>query len=143
MKVKSPLETKGKRIVSIGSDSSVEDAIKLMHANKISALIVTGDDKTAGIFTERDVVKCYVSTNGKSFKEIMVRDAMTLNLIVAEMEDDVSDIMSIMVEKNIRHLPVVDMGRIMGMLSVRDVVMTQVVTLTSEIHYLKDYISGS
>jgi IMP dehydrogenase len=143
MKVKGLLESKGKDVVSIDAGSTVEDAIKSMNARKISALVVTDAGKTAGIFTERDVVRCYIATNGKSFKETVVRDAMTTNLIVAEMEDEICDIMSVMVEKNIRHLPVVDKGKVIGMLSVRDVVLTEVGKLTSEIHYLKDYITGS
>ncbi|MBI5641609.1 MAG: CBS domain-containing protein [Nitrospirae bacterium] len=144
MKVRDLLDAKGKEVVSIDAGSSVEDAIRLMHSRKISALMVTNSDKTAGIFTERDVVRCYVSKEeGKKFREISVRDAMIKDLIVAEQKDDISDVMSIMVEKNIRHLPVVDGGKVIGMLSIRDVIQTQVGKLTSEIHYLKDYISGS
>lgn len=141
MKVRSLLESKGKDVVSIDAGSTVEDAIRSMNSRKISAIVVTDDGKTAGIFTERDVVRCYIATEGKSFREIIIRDAMTTNLIVAEMDDDVSDIMSVMVEKNIRHLPVVEKGKVIGMLSIRDVIQTQVNKLTSEIHYLKDYIT--
>lgn len=142
MKVKDLLESKGKDIVSIDADSSVEDAIRSMHARKISAIMVTANGKTTGIFTERDVVRCYISSAGKSFKEIKVRDFMVTNLIVAVPEDDLNDISAIMVEKNIRHLPVIDNHRIIGMLSIRDIIQTQVKKLTSEIHYLKDYIAG-
>ncbi len=142
MKVKNLLETKGKDVVSIDVKSTVEDAIRSMHSRKISALMVTEDGKTVGIFTERDVVRCYIASGGKGFKEAVLRDAMTTDLIVAEEEDDISDVMSIMVEKNIRHLPVIDSGKVIGMLSVRDVIQTQVGKLTSEIHYLKDYITG-
>jgi CBS domain-containing protein len=71
-----------------------------------------------------------------------MKDAMTANLIVAEQNDDVSEIMSVMIEKNIRHLPVVEKDKVIGMLSIRDIVQTQVHRLTSEIHYLKDYISS-
>jgi len=142
MKVKNLLETKGKDVVSIDVKSTVEDAIRSMHGRKISALMVTEDGKTVGIFTERDVVRCYIANGGKGFKEAVLRDAMTTDLIVAEEEDDISAVMSIMVEKNIRHLPVIDKGKVAGMLSVRDVIQTQVGKLTSEIHYLKDYITG-
>ena len=67
---------------------------------------------------------------------------MTTNLIAAKKDDDISDIMSIMVEKNIRHLPVVERGKVVGMLSVRDIIQAQVNNLTSEIHHLKHYIAG-
>lgn len=142
MKVKNLLESKGKDVVSITVGSSVEDAIRLMNSNKISALVVTEGNRTAGLFTERDVVRCYIATNGKSFKDVGIKDAMTSNLIVAEQNDDVCEIMSVMIEKNIRHLPVVEKGMVVGMLSIRDIVQSQVQKLTSEIHYLKDYISS-
>ncbi len=142
MKVKNLLETKGKDVVSIDIKSSVEDAIRLMNNKKISAIIVTDDSNTVGLFTERDVVKCYIATSGKSFRDISITDAMTTNLIVAEQNDDISEIMCVMIEKNIRHLPVVEKARVIGMLSIRDIVQTQVKKLTSEIHYLKDYITS-
>jgi IMP dehydrogenase len=143
MKVKQLLESKGKNVVSIEMDRSVEDALKEMGRKKISALMVTDQARSIGIFTERDVVKCYLMSDGKSFKNIPVKDAMTTNLVVAQMDDDLKDIMAVMVEKNIRHLPVVEGGSVIGMLSIRDVIQTQVGNLHSEIHYLKDYITGS
>ncbi len=142
MKVRALLDSKGKDIVSIDADGSVEDAIRSMHSRKISAIMVTEHGKTVGIFTERDVVRCYISSGGKSFKEIKVKDAMVSNLIVAVPDDEVHDIGTIMIEKNIRHLPVIDNHRVIGMLSIRDIIQTQVKKLTSEIHYLKDYITG-
>ena len=144
MKVKNLLDAKGKEVVSIDAASSVEDAIRLMNGKKISAVMVTGNDKFSGIFTERDMVRCYVSkAEAKKYREIQVKDAMTTNLIVAQMEDDLNDVMAVMVEKNIRHLPVVDGGKVIGMLSIRDIIQTQVGNLHSEIHYLKDYITGT
>lgn len=143
MNVKKLLETKGKNIVSIDAARSVEDALREMDNKKISAMMVTENSKTVGIFTERDVVKCYLGSEGRSFKDILLKDAMTSNLIVAQMDDDLNAIMSVMVEKNIRHLPVVEGGQVIGILSIRDVIQNQVGKLTSEIHYLKDYITGS
>jgi len=142
MKVRDLLDSKGKEIVSINADSSVEDAIRSMHNRKISAIIVTDQGKTVGIFTERDVVRCYIASGGKSFHDLKVRDYMVTNLIVAVPEDDITDISVIMVEKNIRHLPVLEGSKVIGMLSIRDIIQTQVKKLTSEIHYLKDYITG-
>jgi CBS domain-containing protein len=142
MKVRTLLESKGKDIVSIDADSSVEDAIRSMNARKISAIMVTEPGKTIGIFTERDVVRSYIASGGKSFKDIKVREYMVSNLIIAVPDDELNDIAAIMVEKNIRHLPVFDNNRVIGMLSIRDIIQTHVSKLTSEIHYLKDYITG-
>ncbi|MHB8844312.1 MAG: CBS domain-containing protein [Nitrospirota bacterium] len=142
MKVRDLLDSKGRDIVSIDVDSSVDDAIRSMNARKISAIMVTEQGKTVGIFTERDVVRSYITTNGKSFREAKVRDAMVTNLIVAVPDDELADISSIMVEKNIRHLPVLHNGRVIGMLSIRDIIQTQVKKLTADLHYLRDYIAG-
>jgi IMP dehydrogenase len=142
MKVRDLLDSKGKEIVSINAESSVEDAIRSMHNRKISAIIVTDQGKTVGIFTERDVVRCYIASGGKSFHDLKVKDFMVSDLIVAVPDDDIANISVIMVEKNIRHLPVLDSGKVIGMLSIRDIIQTQVKKLTSEIHYLKDYITG-
>jgi IMP dehydrogenase len=136
------LDSKGKKIVSIDAASSVEDAIRTMHTRKISAVLVTEGGKTVGIFTERDVVRCYISLDGKNFKDIKVKDVMIKDLIVAVPDDELDAVSSIMIEKNIRHLPVFENNKVVGMLSVRDIVQTHVKKLTSEIHYLKDYISG-
>ena len=140
MKVRDLLDSKGKDVVSIDINSTVEDAIRSMHARKISAIMVMDQGKTMGIFTERDVVRCYIASGGKNFHDIPVKDHMIKDLIVAVPDDELNDISSIMVEKNIRHLPVISNNRVIGMLSVRDIIQTQVKKLTAEIHYLRDYI---
>ena len=142
MKVQDLLDAKSKKVVSIDAGSSVEDAIRSMQTRRISAIMATDQGKTVGIFTERDVLRCYLSSGGKSFKDVKVRDAMVADLIVAVPDDELDDISKVMVEKNIRHLPVLENGKIVGMLSIRDIIQTQVKKLTSEIHYLKDYITG-
>lgn len=141
MKVRELLESKGKDVVSIDINSSVEDAIRSMHARKISAIMVMDQGKTKGIFTERDVVRCYIVSGGKNFKDIPVKDHMIADLIVAVPEDELSSVSTIMVEKNIRHLPVLSNNRVIGMLSIRDIIQTQVSKLHAEIHYLRDYIA--
>jgi IMP dehydrogenase len=141
MKVKNLVQTKSKAVVSIDAAKSVEEAIRLMHKKKISAVIVIDNKETAGIFTERDMVRCYVSKKeGTRFREIPVRDAMTTKLITAEEDDDICDVMTIMVDRNIRHLPVVEKGRVIAMLSIRDIIQSQVGKFTTEIHSLRDYI---
>lgn len=142
MTVKELLKTKGKDIITIDAANTVEDAIRSINSRKISALLATENGKPVGIFTERDVVRCYIATEGRPFRDILIKDAMTSDIIVAEPDDELNDVMSVMIQKNIRHLPVSDGGKIIGMLSIRDVVQTQIGKLQSEIHYLKDYITG-
>jgi CBS domain-containing protein len=142
MTVKELLQSKGSEVITMESDSTVESAIKTMTNRKISAILITEKGKPVGIFTERDVLKAYIITEGKPFAEIPLKDAMTSDLIVAEPSDDLCTVMSIMIEKSIRHMPVAEKERIIGILSIRDIVKTQVGKLQSEIHYLKDYITG-
>ena len=141
MKVRDLLDSKGRDVVSIDVNSSVEDAIRAMNARRISAIMIMDQGKTKGIFTERDVVKAYIASGGKSFKEVAVKDVMITDLMVAVPDDDLNDVMATMVEKNIRHLPVIDNGRVIGMLSIRDIIQTHVKKLHAEIHYLRDYIN--
>jgi len=143
MKVRQLLGTKGREVVTTEAENTVEDAIRSMQLRKISALVVADRGRPVGIFTERDVLRCYVATDGKSFKDVRLREAMTANLVVAELDDDLNDIMAVLIDRNIRHLPVVAGGALIGMLSVRDIIQSQVQKLTSEIHYLKDYIASA
>jgi CBS domain-containing protein len=123
MQVRSILKSKSrKKVVSLDPDSSVEDAIQLMHKKKISAVMIMEKDQPVGIFTERDVVRSYIAKDGKKFHQIPLRDVMTKRLIVAGKNDNLGDIMAIMVKKNIRHLPVLEDGKIVNMLSIRDVI---------------------
>ena len=123
MQVKSLLKSKSrKKVVSLDPDSSVEDAIQLMHKKKISAVVILEKDRPVGIFTERDVVRSYIAKDGKKFSQIPLRDVMTKKLIVAGKNDNLGDIMAIMVKKNIRHLPVIENGKVVNMLSIRDVI---------------------
>jgi IMP dehydrogenase len=123
MQVKSILKAKSrKKVVSLDPDSSVEDAIQIMHKKKISAVMIMEEDRPIGIFTERDVVRSYIAKDGKKFRQIPLRDVMTKKLVVAGKNDNLGDIMAIMVQKNIRHLPVIENGKVVNMLSIRDVI---------------------
>ncbi len=122
MKVKNLLETKENKIISLSSDNSVEDAIRLMHSKKISAVMIMHDDKPSGIFTERDVVRAYIAKDGKKFREMKLNDVMTKNLIVAQHDELVGNVLAIMLQNSIRHMPVFENGKMIGMLSIRDVV---------------------
>lgn len=141
MIVKELLGSKNKEIISLDAGKTVEEAIKLMTAQNVSAVLVMKKSLPAGIFTERDVLRAY-NKNGAKFNTMPLEQAMTANLIVAEPEEDLCSVMTIMIEKGIRHMPVSEKGTIIGMLSIRDVVKTQIGSIRAEIHYLKDYVSG-
>jgi CBS domain-containing protein len=139
--VKEVLGASGRHIFSIGKDKTVADAISQLVEHEIGALVVVDDGKPVGMFTERDVLKCWTRKGDKHFKDINVSEVMSGNLIIAEADDDLCYVTTIMIKNRIRHLPVIENHRIVAMLSIRDVVKAQVTDLRAENHYLKDYIS--
>lgn len=128
------------RIYTIPREKSVADAVSEMVENEIGALIVTDNGKPAGMFTERDVLKCLTRKGGRQFKDIPLSEVMSTNMIIVEAEDDLCYVTTIMIKNRIRHLPILEKGEIIAMLSIRDVVKAQVSDLRAENHYLKDYI---
>jgi CBS domain-containing protein len=141
MKVRDLVAEMGRPVKTIEAAQTVEEAISLMSEAGASALIVMEAGRPAGIFAERDVLRCHLKNRKRRFELVSVGEAMTSKLIVAEPEEAVSAAMATMIRSGIRHLPVIENGRIVGMLTIGDLVEHQVGTLTAEIHYLQDYIS--
>ena len=139
--VKEILGESRRDIISIDKDKTVADAVNKMVEDEVGALVVLDGGKPVGMFTERDVLKCWTRKGERQFKDIRVSEVMTANLIIAEPEDDLCYVTTIMIKNRIRHLPVLDKNKIINMLSIRDVVKAQVSDLRAENHYLKDYIS--
>ncbi|MBI4824752.1 MAG: CBS domain-containing protein [Nitrospirae bacterium] len=139
MKIKDLIKNKGFEVIAVDGDTTVADAIAKMVDRNIGALLVVEKGSPAGMFTERDVLKCW-HTKG-DFRNTPIRDVMTKDLLIAELDNDVSYAMSIMIQKKVRHLPVMDRGKVVSVLSIRDVVKAQVSNLQEEVHYLKDYIT--
>ena len=140
MKVYDLLREKGRPVYTIASYQSVEDAVNLMSGKKVSALIVTENDQPIGIFAERDVFRYYLRDKTTALSEIPLQNAMTVKLIVAEPEDDISRILAIMIKADIKHLPVIKDRKLIGLLTLNDLIQHQIDLLTDEIHQLKDYI---
>lgn len=139
MKVRDLIRSKGFEVIAVDADTTVDEAVRKMVDRNIGALLVIEGDKTAGMFTERDVLKCW-TLKGR-LEGIVIKEVMTRDLVVAEAEDELSYAMSIMIQRKVRHLPVVDKGKVVSVLSIRDVVKAQVSNLQAEVHYLKDYIT--
>ncbi len=135
------LKDKARRVLTIASNQTVDDAICLMDSGKVSALIVTENDQPAGIFSERDVFHTCLRNKSTAFSEIILKNAMTRNLMVAEPEDAVTAVMARMIEADITHLPVMEEKRIVGLLTLKDLMAHQIEALDDEIHQLKDYIA--
>ena len=141
MEVLALLMDKARRLHTIASSQTVEDAIGLMANVKGSALLVTENDQPAGIFSERDVFKSLLKDKSAAFSEIKLKNAMTRNLLLAEPKDPIMAVLDKMVEADITHLPVIEEKKIVGMLTLKDLMKHQIDSLTDEIHQLKDYIA--
>src|SRR3990172_11576567 len=128
-----------REIISLGKDMTVADAVSRMVEDEVGALVVVDGEKPVGMFTERDVLKCWTRKGDRHFKDIKVSEVMSTNLIIVEADDDLCYVTTIMIKNRIRHLPVLEKNRLVAMLSIRDVVKAQVSDLRAENHYLKDY----
>ena len=140
MKVQALLRDNARPVYMIASDQSINDAVVLMAAKKVSALIVTEDNEPAGIFAERDVFRFYLRVKDEALSEIGLKSVMTNKLIVADPEDELSHVIAMMIKSDIKHLPVVEKRKIIGMLTFNDLIEHQIESLTDEICQLKDYI---
>lgn len=141
MHVHDVMKHKRRLVHTIAAKRTVEDAIVQMTEHRTSALIVMAAETPVGIFTERDVLRCHVAWRQRLFREMPLAEAMTDNLIVAQPDDLVSSAMAMMIQADIRHLPVVEDQRIAVMLTISDLVKHHVGELTAELHYLQEYIT--
>ena len=135
------LNTKPLQIFSVSADTSVLEALKLMTEKNISALLITVDEKLLGIFTERDYARKII-LQGKSSKDTAISEVMTANLITISPKDGIDLCMKIMSEKHIRHLPVLHEDKILGMVSIGDVVKFIIADQKQTISQLESYINS-
>lgn len=135
------LDNKGRDIISISRDASVLDAIKLMADKGIGALVVIDGGDLKGIVTERDYAR-KVIIKGRASDTTPVADIMTADVITASSQLTVNECMEMMTAKKCRHLPVVDDGDLVGMISIGDLVQAIIADQQEEIEQLEHYISG-
>ena len=143
MGVQNILAEKGNVVFTISMNSSIEDAVKLVNEKRIGAIIVMDDDKLQGIITERDILNSFLALRN-STENITVKQIMTPRekLIIATKDDDIQYLMNVMTKNKIRHLPVMDKDKLIGVISIRDIVKSLLNETTYENKLLKDYISG-
>ena len=139
--VKHLLDSKGSDIFSITMGESVLDAIKLMADKAIGSLLVMQGDELKGIVTERDYAR-KVIIKGRSSETTEVSEIMTTRVRTASPEETVNHCMALMTEYKIRHLPVVDEGAVVGVISIGDLVEAIIRDQQEEIDHLEHYISG-
>jgi CBS domain-containing protein len=135
------LAHKGSAVWSIAPNATVFDAIQLMADKNVGALPVVENGRLAGIISERDYTR-KVILKGKSSKETPVSDIMTQGLVTADAGDSVTECMRVMTEKRIRHLPVMEGSKMIGLVSIGDLVRRIISAQTATIDNLEKYITG-
>jgi CBS domain-containing protein len=128
-------------VYSVAPQVTVFDALRLMAEKNIGALLVMSDERLVGIFSERDYARRMI-LEGRASRETPVSEVMTAEVFVISPETSASECMVHMTERRVRHLPVVDGGRVVGVISIGDVVRTVIEDLRFSIHQLESYIQG-
>ena len=139
--VKQVLEVKGHEVWSIGPDATVYEAIKLMADKEIGALVVKEGDSLVGVLSERDYARKVV-LQGRSSMETKIREIMTTRIAYAKPEQSVEECMAMMTDKRVRHLPVMEGKRLLGLISIGDLVKAIIEEQQHTIRQLEQYISG-
>ena len=135
------LTRKSAHVHSVRPDDTVRRAIETMVEHNIGAVVVLEGDRIHGIFTERDVLR-RVMLSGKPPESTRVREVMTDRLVYLASDRDVEECMAVMTSARVRHLPIVDQQRIVGIISIGDVVRHLNAEREIELRYLTDYITG-
>ena len=135
------LTAKGGDVISIAPDASVFDAIKLMAEKGIGSLVVMDGGTLAGIVTERDYAR-KVILKGRSSEATAVAEIMTPDVLTTTLDTSADRCMAMMTDKRCRHLPVVEDGDVIGMISIGDLVQAIIADQREEIEQLEHYISG-
>jgi CBS domain-containing protein len=137
------LAEKGGDVIRISGDATVFDAVKKMVEANVGAILVTRDnpDSIEGIFTERDYLR-RIAVEGRTSRETLVREVMTSPVLFVGPETTVEEAMALMTDRRIRHAPVVEDDRLVGMVSIGDLVRLQSQEQSFKIRYLTEYISA-
>lgn len=141
MKVKDILAVKGSRVVTIAEDTSVFDSMMVFSANRIGSLIVVDkEENILGIIGARDVLMATLN-HLEDIKTTKIDKIMTTNLIVARKNDDLDYVRAVMTKNRVRHLPIIDNKKLIGLISMGDVVSAQVNEKDVELRYYREYIA--
>lgn len=135
------LRSKGYDIYSITADATVLEALKIMADSSIGALLVMENEKLVGIMSERDYARKIILL-GKSSREAKVKEIMSENVLYVHPHRTAEECMALMINKRIRHLPVIDKDKLVGVISIGDVVKAVVDEKAFVIEQLEEYISG-
>lgn len=141
MKIRQLLKEKGHDILTIGPDDTVYDAVKMMADNNVGALLVMDGDTLRGKISERDYAR-NVILRGRSSSDTRVGDVMSQNVVCARPDQSVEECMAVMTDKSVRHLPVLEDKRVIGIISIGDLVKSVIRDQQFVIDQLEHYLSA-
>jgi len=142
MIIKELLAKKGSDVLTSDGNVTVLEAAKLMNGKRVGSVVVVDENTIpVGILTERDVLKL-VAEDITQISNLKLSEVMTTDLIIATPEDDTEAVQNIMTEKHLRHLPVMDDRKIVGLISIGDIVKVTLTHCKFEVHHMRDYIMG-
>ncbi len=139
MKTHQILRNKGKNVYTISPEASLADVVSELVDKNCGSLLVMNGEQVAGIITERDILRA-CAADERPLSDIRVVEKMTVDVVIGAPDDDVNTVMGTLTERRIRHLPIVEQDRLVGIISIGDVVKAQVDHLAMENHFLKSYI---
>ena len=142
MNLEDVLAAKGRRVVTVSAKSSIADAIRTMHAENVgSVLVPDAEDCPVGIFTERDVLRMYADGD-RDFDALAVGARMTCSVVIGRLSMSVDEALGLMTERRFRHLPIVEDGKLLGLVSIGDLVKTKLNETAEEAQALRAYIAS-
>ena len=139
--VRDMIRKKGSAVFTIAPEATVFEALEMMAKHNIGALLVMTEGEIKGIVSERDCIR-KVDVMGKNAKDTRVSEIMTSNVITVDANQPLEECMSLMIDKNIRHLPVCEGKELLGVLSVRDVLKEVIEVQQMMLTQLERYITG-
>ena len=143
MNVHTILRNKGKAVATIHPDATVERAVAVLRLRGIGALVVSDDgERVAGILSERDIVDGF-GRFGAELLAVSVAEVMTSPVVTCEPEDSVAELMAEMTNRRIRHFPVLEDGRLVGIVSIGDLVKSRLDEIEYEAHSMRSFIAGA
>ena len=141
MLIRDILKKKGSKTITTSKETKIVDIAHILAKEKIGAIIIIEKEKVIGILSERDIVRAF--TQKKSVRNTKAQEIMTKNVFTCSLEDNNEVLLTLMVTKHFRHLPVLDKNKLVGVVSIGDLVKDRTKRLKKEIDQLKSYVTKS
>ena len=141
MLIRDILKKKGSKTITTSKETKVVDIAHILTKEKIGAIVILEKEKVIGILSERDIVRAF--TQKKSVRNTKAQEIMTKNVFTCSLEDNNEVLLTLMVAKHFRHLPVLDKNKLVGVVSIGDLVKDRTKRLKKEIDQLKTYVTKS